>query len=66
MDTDTDDNPTDWPNFACPNEKGEVSDQNQDTATADLDQTLLEQTYQETVRGIRSFMGWWHIPDIES
>ena len=24
-----------------------------------------EQTYKETMRGIRSFMGWSHIPDLE-
>ena len=39
---------------------------NLDTAT-NPDQTLSEdQTYRETLQGIRSYMGWSHIPDIES
>ena len=25
-----------------------------------------EQTYRETLRGIRSFMGWTHVPDVDS
>ena len=28
--------------------------------------TSGEQTYRETMRGIRSFMGWSHIPDMDS
>ena len=27
---------------------------------------MEEQTYRETVRGIRSYMGWSDIPDIDS
>ena len=45
-------------------EEGELSDPGQDLTTADTDQALSEeQTYRETVCGIRCFMGWTHIPD---
>ena len=45
-------------------EEGELSDPDQDLTTADTDQAISEeQTYQETVCGIRSFMGWTHIQD---
>ena len=38
-----------------------------DLPTADTDQALSEeQSYRETVTGIRSFMGWNHIPDIDN
>ena len=43
MDTDTNDNPTDQPQFACPIEKGEVSDRDEDTATVDLDEPHEEE-----------------------
>ena len=44
----------------------ELSD-DQDATITDPDQSLSEeQTYRETMRGIRSFMGWTHIPDIDS
>ena len=47
-------------------EESELSDQDPD-ATTEPDQTLSEdQTYRATLRGIRSYMGWSHIPDIES
>ena len=47
-------------------EEGELSD-DQEATGADQDQPLSqEQTYRETMRGIRSFMGWSHIPDIDS
>ena len=46
--------------------EGELSDQEHDTTAADPDQTLSEdQNYRETMRGIRSFMGWTHIPDMD-
>ena len=46
-------------------EEGELSDPDQDVTIADTDQVLSEkQTYQEIVHGIRSFMGWTHIPGI--
>ena len=46
-------------------EEGELSDHNQHTATADLDQALSEeQSYQEIMWFIRLFMGWRCIPNI--
>ena len=31
-----------------------------------MDRSLSEdQNYRETVRGVRTFMGWTHIPDLE-
>ena len=47
-------------------EEGEPSDDQEATST-DQDQPLSqEQTYWKTMRGICSFMGWSHIPDIDS
>ena len=47
-------------------EEGELSDE-QDVTITDLDQSLSEeQSYRETMRGIRSYMGWTHIPDVDS
>ena len=47
--------------------EGELSDQEHDTTAADPDQTLSEeQNYRETMRGIRSFMGWTHNPDMDT
>ena len=53
-------------------EEGEVSDpepdpdDQQDSDPSDTDRILSEdQNYRETVRGIRAFMGWTHIPDQE-
>ena len=47
-------------------EEGELSDE-QDATITDPDQSLSEeQSYRETMRGIRSYMGWTHIPDIDS
>ena len=48
-------------------EEGELSDQDKDSVTAEMDWVLSEeQTYQKTVRGIWSCMGWSHIPDNSS
>ena len=47
-------------------EEGELSD-DQEANISDQEQSLSEeQSYRETMRGIRSFMGWDHIPDIDS
>ena len=51
-----------------PTEEGEVSeqDENPDDFIQDSDKVLSEdQNYRETVRGVRAFMGWTHIPDLE-
>ena len=48
-------------------EEGELSDQDPDATVANPDQTLSEdQNYRETMRGIRSYMGWTDIPDIDT
>ena len=47
-------------------EEGELSD-DQDMTVAEPDKTpSAEQTYRETMRGIRSYMGWTNIPDVDS
>ena len=49
-------------------EEGELSDPDDqpDPEAGDIDKTLIEdQNYRETVRGVRAFMGWKHIPDLE-
>ena len=49
-------------------EEGELSDaeESPDLETSDPDRVLSEdQNYRETVRGVRAFMGWTHIPDLE-
>ena len=44
-----------------------MSEQDQDVTVADPDQSLSEeQNYRETMRGIRSYMGWTHIPDMDT
>ena len=67
MDTDSDFDFSDRPPVDIFVEEGELSDQDPDAAATDPDQTLSEdQNYRETMRGIRSFMGWTHIPDMDS
>ena len=47
-------------------EEGELSD-DQEANLSDHDQSLSEeQSYRETMRGIRSYMDWNYIPDIDS
>ena len=66
MDTDSDSDFSDRP-VDIFNEEGELSDQDPDATASDPDQTLSEeQTYRETMRGIRSFMGWTRIPDMDT
>ena len=51
-----------------PVEEGELSDPEDqpDVETGDSDRVNSEeQNYQESVRGVRAFMGWTHIPDLE-
>ena len=66
MDTDSDSDFSDQPPVDLFVEEGELSDQDPDAVSADPDQTLSEdQNYRETMRGIRSYMGWSHIPDMD-
>ena len=47
-------------------EEGELSDDHEVSFT-DSDQSLSEEkSYRGTMRGIRSYMGWTHVPDIDS
>ena len=47
-------------------EEGELSE-DQDQPVTDPDQPVSEeQNYRDTMQGIRSFMGWSHIPEMES
>ena len=65
-DSESDSKPSDRPPLDIFVEEGELSD-DLDATTNDPKQSLSEeQSYRETMRGIRSYMGWTHIPDIES
>ena len=45
-------------------EEGELSEDQEFGESEQL--TSEEQTYRETMSGIRSFMGWSHVPDVDS
>ena len=67
MDFDSASDSESLPPVLANSEEGEISDIEQDLSLTDADQTLSEeQNYRETMRGIRSYMGWGHIPDIDS
>ena len=67
MDTDSDSDFSDRPPVDIFVEEGELSDQDPNATATDPDQTLSEeQNYRETMRRIRSFMGWTHIPDMDT
>ena len=51
-----------------PAEEGELSElkDHPDVVDTETDRAISEdQNYRETVRGVRAFMGWSHIPDLE-
>ena len=55
------------PHFTGQAEEGELSDLDQDVSVTDTNQAACEeQKYRETMRGVRSYMGWSHIPDMDS
>ena len=57
---------TDPPPLDILPEEGELSD-DQEANLSDQEQSLSEEkSYRETMRGIRSYMGWHHIPDTDS
>ena len=63
VDSDTQSQFSDTPPVELFVEEGDLSDDQE------FDQELPtseEQTYRETMRGIRSFMGWSHVPDMDS
>ena len=67
MDTDFDTDLSDRPPVDIFVEEGELSDQDPEASANDPDLTLSEeQNYRETMSGIRSFMGWSHIPEIDT
>ena len=67
MDTDIASDSDSLPDIADKCEEGELSDLDQDISLTDTDQVLSEeQNYRETMRGIRSYMGWSHVPDVDS
>ena len=67
MDTDIASDSDSLPDIADKCEEGELSDLDQDISLTDADQALSEeQNYRETMRGIRSYMGWLHVPDVDS
>ena len=67
MDTDSDSDYSDRPSVDIFVEEGELSDQDPDVTATDPDHTLSEdQNYRETMRGIRSYMGWTHISDMDT
>ena len=44
-----------------------VQELHQDISLTDTGQASTEeQTYRKTMRGVRSYMGWTHIPDIDT
>ena len=66
MESDAESELSDQPPVDIYVEEGELSE-DQDVAITDPDQSLSEeQTYRETMRGIRSYMGWSHIPDMDT
>ena len=67
VDTDSDTDISDRPPVDLFVEEGELSDQDLEASAADPDLTLSEeQSYRETMSGIRSFMGWSHIPEMDT
>ena len=65
-DSDSDSLSSDQPLLDIFPEEGELSE-DQEANLSDHDQSLSEeQSYRETMRGIRSYMGWNHIPDNDS
>ena len=66
MDMDSDGDPVPRPTSGYEEER-ELSYPDHDLTATETDQALSEeQSYCETVRGIRSFMGWTHIPDVDT
>ena len=64
-DSDSDSLSSDQPMIELLPEEGELSDDIE--RNSEHDQSLSEeQSYRETMRGIRSYMNWTHIPDVDS
>ena len=66
MDTDSNSDAESIPVILGNTEEGKLSDIEQDVSLTEADQTLSEeQNYRETMSGLRSFMGWTHIPEVD-
>ena len=67
MDTDSNSDAGSPPVFVGNTEEGELSDFDQEVSLTEAEQTLLEeQNYRETMSGVRFFMGWTHILEVDS
>ena len=67
MDSNSDTDLSDRPPVDIFVEEGELSEQDPEASVNDPDLTLSEeQNYCESMSGIRSFMGWNHIPEIDT
>ena len=67
MDTVSDSDSESLPVRVNKTEEGELADVEQDMSLTEADQMLSEeQTYRETMSGVRSFMGGMHIPEVNS
>ena len=67
MDTESDTDLSDRPPVDLFVEDRELCDQDPEAPATDPDLTLSEeQNYRETMSGIRSFMGWNHIPEMDT
>ena len=66
MDTDSDTDLSDCPPVDLFVEEGELSDDLEATGNDPDLAPSEEQTYRETMSGIRSFMGWSHIPEMDT
>ena len=66
MDTDSDTDLSDRPPVDLFVEEGELSDDLEATGNDPDLAPSEEQTYRETMSGIRSFMGWSHIPEMDT
>ena len=67
MDPDYDNEASDQPEVSIFHEDSKLPDHDHNLIATDPDQSLSEdQRYPETMRGIWYFMGWSHIPDMET
>ena len=67
MDTDSASESDSLPDMSDKCEEGELSGLDPDNSLSDVDQVPSEeQTYRETMRGIRASMNWNHIPDMDT
>ena len=67
MDTDSASESASLPDMSDKCEEGELSGLDPDNSLSDVDQAPSEeQTYRETMRGLRAYMNWNHIPDMDT